>query len=356
MSVQQTARPLLRDLSPADLPPLAGLLGEPPYRGRQLSRWLFRAGALRWEEMTDLPAGFRERLATGHDLQGLAPLERQVSADGTRKHLFRLRDGACVESVTIPMVDHATFCISSQVGCAMACRFCATARGGRERDLSPGEILEQVVHLGRDLRTRPFPGHGDRKHNIVLMGMGEPLDNWAAVSAALRTLVAPAGFGVGVRRITLSTAGRVEVLASLPDGAPAVGLTLSVCGASEEVRRRWMPVASRTPLPRLLDLAEAYARRLRRRVTVAYVLVPGASDGPAEAERLASLLRGRPFKVNLIPLNPWQGGAADSPPDSEAVLGFQAVLDRAGVPAFIRESGGRDIDAACGQLRRRRRA
>jgi len=178
-------KPLLRSLVPADLDGLVSAAGLPSYRGDQLSDWLFVQGALRWEAMTNLPRALREDLAGRFDLTGLELMERQVSQDGTRKFLFRLRDGATVESVVIPMEEHATFCLSTQVGCAMACRFCATARGGLVRNLEAGEILEQVLHLRKDVKQEPVPGLGNRKFNIVYMGMGEPLDNWDEVQRSL---------------------------------------------------------------------------------------------------------------------------------------------------------------------------
>ncbi len=347
-------KPLARDLPPAACPELLASLGQPPYRGRQLARWLHRRGALDWDELTDLPASLRAELAARYDLQGLHREERLVSRDGTRKYLFSLRDGAAVESVLIPMERHPTFCLSSQVGCALACRFCATARGGKQRDLSCGEILEQIVHLQRDLAAEPVPGHGARQFNVVFMGMGEPLDNWLQVRAAIGALTSPQGAGISARRITVSTAGPPAGFERFVAEAAGVGLTLSLGGASEAQRRRLTPVAARTSLPRLLQLAGRYARRTRRRVTLAYVLVSGLNDGPAEARQLARLAAGGPFKVNLIPLNPLDG-ADLQPSPAERHLPFQQILREAGVQATLRASGGQDIAAACGQLRQRHR-
>jgi len=303
--------------------------------------------------MTNLPVAWRDELAAAWDLTALEPEERQQSADGTRKFLFRLRDGNTVESVIIPMANHATFCVSSQVGCAMACRFCATARGGLVRDLEPGEIVEQVQRLEAELAARPVPGHGDRAFNVVFMGMGEPLDAWETVGPAIDLLTDPAGLGMSRRRIQVSTSGPREGLQRLIDAAPGVGLTLSLGGVDDTARKKLMPVPGRTPVAEALDLAAQYARAAGRRVTVAWVLIAGITDGPDQARTLARLLAGRPFKVNLIPMNPLHDDALDRPPPART-LAFQQVLADAGVDAFIRESGGRDIDAACGQLRRRR--
>ncbi len=347
------AKPLLRSLVPAGLEPVVADLGAPAYRARQLAGWLFEHGALEWDELRNLPRELRASLAERYDLQALTPLERQVSADGTRKFLFRLRDGQTVESVIIPMESHATFCLSTQVGCAMACRFCATARGGLVRNLEPGEILEQVVHLRRDLTAEPVPDHGDRQFNAVFMGMGEPLDNWDAVAATLATMLADDGFAMSKRRIQISTSGPGDGLRRLVAAAPGVGLTLSLGGTTDEERRRLMPVPGRTPLAEVMALGARYARESGRRATIAWVLIAGRTDSPEQARRLAKLAGSGPFKVNLIPLNALDDDAQAAPPES-SVLAFQGVLARAGIDATIRLSGGRDIAAACGQLRRRR--
>ncbi|MFO7652203.1 MAG: 23S rRNA (adenine(2503)-C(2))-methyltransferase RlmN [Candidatus Krumholzibacteriia bacterium] len=350
---QPPLRSLARDVPPAAWPERLAAAGYPPYRGRQLSHWLWEQGALAWERMTSLPGSLREELAAEHDLQGLTPVERQMSRDGTRKFLFRLRDGHLVESVIIPMDRHATFCISSQVGCAMACRFCATARGGLARDLTPGEIVEQVLYLREDLAAEPLPDHGDRQFNVVFMGMGEPLENWEAVGAAVAAMIEPEGLGMSARRIQISTSGPAAGLRDLLGCPYPVGLTLSLGGSTDEERKRVMPVAGRTSLAESTRLAAAYASRSHRTVTLAYVLIAGVSDGLDQAARLAALARGRPFKVNLIPLNRLDGDKLE-PAALERVLAFQRVLADAEVAAYVRLSGGQDIDAACGQLRRRR--
>lgn len=347
------AKPLLRTLVPARLGDALAALGAEGYRARQLAAWLHTHDALQWEELRNLPRGLRAGLAEAYDLQGLWPLERQVGADGTRKFLFRLRDGQTVESVIIPMESHATFCLSTQVGCAMACRFCATARGGLVRNLEAGEILEQVAHLRRDLAAEPVPGHGDRQFNAVFMGMGEPLDNWEALPDVLQTMLAPEGLGMSRRRIQVSTSGPGEGLRRLVALAPGVGLTLSLGGTTDDERRRLMPVPGRTPLAEVMALGARYARLAGRRTTIAWVLIAGRTDQPEQARRLAKLASGGLFKVNLIPLNALDDDAQTAPKD-KVVLAFQEILTRAGVDTTIRLSGGRDIAAACGQLRRRR--
>lgn len=346
-------KPLLRSLGPGDLDNLVSEAGLPSYRADQLADWLFSRGALTWDAMSNLPRSMLENLATGYDLAGLDSEERQVSADGTRKFLFRMRDGATVESVIIPMEEHATFCISTQVGCAMACRFCATARGGLVRNLESGEILEQVLRLKADLETAPVPGLGGRAFNVVYMGMGEPLDNWDAVSGSLKSLMEPRGLGMSRRRIQISTSGPGAGLEKLVADCPGVGLTLSIGGSTDEERKAVMPVPGRTSIAEALDLVVRYAKAAGRRATVAWVLIAGGTDDPAMARRLAMLLRNLPVKVNLIPMNPLDDADLE-PPDQTAILAFQKILTDAQVPTFIRASGGRDIAAACGQLRRRR--
>ena len=344
---------LLRDIPPHRLPDLAVRLGHPAYRGRQIRDWLYRRDALSWDRLHNVPAALRRELARRLDISGLSPAAAETSRDGTHKVLWTLRDGETVESVVIPMPTHHTFCISSQVGCRMACRFCATARGGLVRNLSAGEIVEQVQRLAARERQDAAPGSPrPRGYNVVFMGMGEPLDNLDRVLAAVRTLTAPEGLGLSPRRITISTSGHAAGMQRLIAQPVPVGLTLSVNSTDPRRRRRLMPVPGRTPLPELLALAARYAARHHRRVTIAYVLIAGVNDDPAEARRLADLVAGGPFKVNLIPMN--RIDADWGPPDEAVVLAFQDELRRRGVDAFVRISGGEDISAACGQLRRRR--
>jgi 23S rRNA (adenine2503-C2)-methyltransferase len=346
-------KPLLRSLVPDEVASLVAEAGAPTYRAQQLREWLYRHDAMAWDQMGNLPGALRQQLAAQYDLTALTLQEKQVSADRTRKFLFRLRDGHTIESVIIPMAEHATFCLSTQVGCAMACTFCATARGGLVRNLETGEIIEQIQRLRLDLASEPLPGLGGKQFNVVFMGMGEPLDNWPAVEPALRSMMHADGLAMSRRRIQVSTSGPAAGLRQLIAGAPGIGLTLSLGGSTDAERRKVMPVPGRTTLQEALTLAADYGRQAGRRVTVAWVLIKDRTDAPAQAERLARLLRGGSFKVNLIPLNPLHDSAL-APTAEPAVLAFQKILTDAGVAAFIRASGGRDIDAACGQLRRRR--
>ncbi len=350
--MNRDARPLVRDVPVAELRSVMESRHEPQYRGDQLARWLYRDAVWRWDDMSNLPRHLRESLADDHDLQGLHLAAREVSRDGTRKYLFDLRDNHRIESVIIPMEKHATFCISSQVGCAMACSFCATARGGLIRNLSAGEIIEQVLRLADDLRHDPLHGLGDRSYNIVFMGMGEPLDNLDAVETAITTFVSEQGLALSPRRITISTSGHTEGLQRLISSTMTVGLTVSVISSREELRRRLMPVPGRTPVAEILELAERYARTRHRRATIAYVLLDGVNDSEGEAKALARYLAGRPFKVNLIPMNRIDGKLG--PPPAQRILDFQTRLRDKGVEAYMRLSGGDDIAAACGQLREKR--
>jgi 23S rRNA (adenine2503-C2)-methyltransferase len=345
-------RPLLRDLTPDQLPGVIGELGQPAYRAKQLAEWMYSHHAMDWDGMSNLPGAMLARLSETYDPSGLVLSERQCSQDGTRKYLFELRDGQSIESVMIPMEQHATFCVSSQVGCAMACSFCATAKGGLKRQLTRGEIVEQVQRLALDLRDDPVEGLGDRAFNVVFMGMGEPLDNVDEVAASLQAMTHADGLGMSPRRITISTSGHAEGLRSFLDLRLPVGLTVSVNTTDPEKRRRLMPVPGRTPLTESLKLAEIHAHRVHRTVTVAYVLIDGWNDSQEEAEALAALVSRRPFKVNLIPMN--RIDDRFGPPPADRLLAFQQTLADHDVRATIRISGGDDIDAACGQLRRRR--
>ncbi len=234
----------------------------------------------------------------------------------------------------------------------MACRFCATSRGGLVRNLEAGEIVEQVLLLQADVRREAIPGLGDRAFNVVFMGMGEPLDNWEAVSHSLEIMLAQDGLGMSRRRVQISTSGPAAGLRRLIAASPGVGLTLSLGGSNDEERSQVMPVPGRTSTKEAIDLAANYARQSGRPATIAWVMIAGLTDGPAMAQRLGTLARRGPFKINLIPLNLLEKDTLDRS-GSKSMLTFQKILTDMGLKAFIRASGGQDIDAACGQLRRR---
>ncbi len=344
-------KPLLRSLVPEQLSKIPILQDVSPFRARQLSQWVFEHGVFQWESMSNLPKPLVKELAQVFDIRSLELVTRQVSTDGTRKFLHRLRDSQTVESVIIPMGDHVTFCISSQVGCAMACSFCATARGGLVRQLEAGEIVDQILVLQKDLAHEPYPGCGDKKPNVVFMGMGEPLDNWENVQQSLKIMMHKKGLNMSRRRIQISSSGPAEGLQALINSNPGIGLTLSLGGTTDVSRKKIMPVPGRTGVLQAVDLAATYARKSGRRATLAWVLIEQTTDTLQQASQLAKLAQRGAFKVNLIPMNKLDDGKL-VPPDRKRMLAFQEVLTGKGVKAFIRASGGQDIAAACGQLRR----
>ena len=346
-------KPLLRSLVPEEIASMALLQGMPSFRTKQLVKWVYEQGVFKWEDMGNLPQALRNSLAEHFDLTGLEVETRLVSNDGTRKFLFQLRDGQTVESVIIPMGDHPTFCISSQVGCAMACSFCATARGGLVRHLEPAEIVEQILMLKQDLLDEPYEHFGDRQPNVVFMGMGEPLDNWDNVQKSLSIMMHGQGLNMSKRRIQISTSGPAEGLQKLISSNPGIGLTLSLGGTTDESRKKTMPVPGRTGVFEAVDLTATYARNSGRKATLAWVLIDGQTDSEEQAKQLAVLANRGAFKINLIPMNRLDDGKLE-PSALEKILAFQKIITDKGVPAFIRASGGQDIAAACGQLRRRR--
>ena len=313
--------------------------------------------------MGNLPSELRARLAAETELPVLFPLAEQVSASGqTRKVLFRLRDGNTFESVLMQYHDRRTACISTQVGCAMGCTFCATGQGGLARNLSAGEIVAQVLYLARAVRQEELEraeALGQRSQipdhpvsNIVLMGMGEPLANYRATWQAIETLTDPRGYNLGARRITLSTVGLVPGIRRLAEEGLAVNLAVSLHAPSDDLRDQLVAINQRYPLSELMAAVRDYAEHTRRRVTVEYALIAGVNDAPQQALQLAGLLSGLLCHVNLIPLNPTPG--SDLRPSSrDQADAFRDVLEGAGIPTTVRMRRGIDIEAGCGQLRQR---
>jgi 23S rRNA (adenine2503-C2)-methyltransferase len=310
-----------------------------------------------------LPLALRERLAAETDLQLLTPLAEQESVSGqTRKVLFRLRDGCTIESVLMRYHDRRTACISTQVGCGMGCGFCATGQGGLSRNLSAGEIVAQVIYFAREVRQAqiqqataqgdnvPISGHPIT--NVVLMGMGEPLANYAATWQAIETLTDEQGFNLGARRITLSTVGLVPGIRRLMGEGLPVNLAVSIHAPEDEVRNRLVPMNQRYPLAELIGAVRDYIRKTGRRVTFEYALIAEVNDTVQQAHLLAALLEGLLCHVNLIPLNPTPGSLLQPSP-RERVNAFRDVLEQAGVPTTVRMRRGIGIDAGCGQLRQR---
>jgi 23S rRNA (adenine2503-C2)-methyltransferase len=346
----------LRSLTPAEIGERVRALGQAAYRAEQVFRWLHGRGAVshepasqqdgpRCKGKSNVPAELRAALLEEAPLRPLALEVHQLAADGTRKLRFRTHDGRAIESVLIPddkkERDKLTLCISSQVGCALDCQFCATATLGFTRHLSSGEIVEQVYHATALAGRRPT--------NIVFMGMGEPLHNLASVSRAFSLLLHPWGAAFSPRRITVSTVGLVSGIDELGKLQPAPNLAISLNATTDEVRDRIMPVNRRWPIEQLLGAARRFPLAHGRRVTFEYVLLAGVNDTDEDALRLPRLLRGIPCKVNLIPWNPFAGPAFERPSEAR-ILAFQSALRAGGLPVYIRTPRGDDIDAACGQL------
>ena len=321
--------------------------GEPAYRARQAAE-AQRAGAEGWDEVTTLPAGLRRRLADALPFWALSPDARAVSTDGTVKWGLRAADGAVVEAVSIAhAAGRRTVCVSSQAGCALGCRFCATGAMGPGRDLTAAEILDQAV-----LAAGEAEAQGARLTNVVFMGMGEPLQNLDAVLDACAAINAPEGLGLSARRIAISTVGWVPGIARLAEHPLPVRLAISLHAADDTTRGRLMPINARYPIASLLAAARRYCDSTGRRVFIEYLLLEGVNDAPADARRLAGLLRDGRFHVNVIEYNPTGGDfRASSRSRRES---FLAALADAGLEASVRRSRGADVAAACGQLARAR--
>jgi 23S rRNA (adenine2503-C2)-methyltransferase len=345
----------LRDLGDAELREWLAARGEPRFRALQIRRWLYQRGAVSFEEMTDLPRPLREALKAEFALQRPQIARRSVSVDGTRKLLLRLADGAEIETVAIPMArdggpPRLTLCVSSQVGCGMGCAFCATATLGLRRNLRAREILDQVLEARRDLLgcEGALPPGRAPLHNLVFMGMGEPLHNLDEVIRAISILTAEWGPGFSPRRITVSTVGLVPQMARLLEET-RVNLAISISATTDAARTRLVPVNRKYPLEVLLAACRSLPLPRRRRITFEYVLLEGQNDSLADARRLAGALRGIPSKVNLIPFNPFPG-TPFRPTPRAGIEAFRQELARHGLQATVRESRGADIQAACGQL------
>lgn len=327
---------------------LCGEMGEAAYRGRQLFSWLYARGARDFSRMTNLPKSLREKLSGAARIGVLELDRRSRSADGTEKYAWRLRDGARVESVRVPMRSAAgagrwSLCVSTQAGCAMGCAFCLTAKMGFVRHLTAGEIVGQL------LASRRLLPEGARFHNVVFMGMGEPLDNFDASVAAARILTHPAAGGVSPRRLTVSTVGVASRLGDFAAAVPGAGLAVSLHAADDETRGRLVPLNRKWNLEALIGACRKLPLGARRRVTFEYVLLRGVNDSDRDAGRLARLLRGLRCKVNLIPWNSFPGVPFERPEDGR-VEAFRRKLSAAGVLATTRAGKGGDISAACGQL------
>jgi 23S rRNA (adenine2503-C2)-methyltransferase len=342
----------LADLSLAERRQAVAGLGEKPFRADQLSRQYFTRLTDDPAEMTDLPQATREQLA-GALLPRLLTAQQELACDDgtTRKTLWRTFDHAAVESVLMRYPGRVTMCVSSQAGCGMACPFCATGQAGLTRNLSTAEIVEQVVAGARALARDEIPGGPGRVSNVVFMGMGEPLANYRNVVGAVRRLTepAPAGLGISARGVTVSTVGLVPAIGRLASEGLPVTLAVSLHSPDDEARDELVPVNRRWKVAEVLDAAWGYAETTGRRVSIEYALIRDVNDQAWRADLLGDLLAGHLAHVNLIPLNPTPGSrwTASRPEDQDE---FVARLEAHGVPVTVRDTRGREIDGACGQL------
>ncbi len=341
------------DLEPKERAEALADLGYPAYRADQIARQYFGRLSSDPTQWTDLPKGMRTQIAEQLFPPLLTPVREQMTDDGeTRKSLWRLHEGALVESVLMRYDDRVTMCVSSQAGCGMNCPFCATGQAGLTRNLSTAEIVEQVLAGAREMAVSDLgDGAGSRVSNIVFMGMGEPMANYRAVIAAVRRLTAPApaGLGISARKITVSTVGLVPRMRELATEGIPVTLAVSLHAPDDELRDELVPVNNRWPVAEVLDAAWGYAEATGRRVSIEYALIRDINDQVWRAEALADLLSGHLAHVNLIPLNPTPGSkwTASRRSDEDA---FVAALRRRRIAVSVRDTRGQEIDGACGQL------
>jgi 23S rRNA (adenine2503-C2)-methyltransferase len=341
-----TTREQSPDLVELERPALEALLHErhhERFHAQQIFRWIYRRGVTDIVAMTDLSRALRDELASTCRLSTPTLVHRERSSDGTEKFLLRFGDGADVESVFIPDTPSMTFCISTQVGCAMACAFCLTGRMGLVRNLTAGEIVGQVRVLANALDMR------ETRFNIVLMGMGEPLHNYDETMKALRILTDEHGFAMSPRRITLSTVGLLPALERLAHEPVMPNLAISLHAPNDALRGDLVPLNKKYGVGDIIDACRRFPLKRRHRITFEYVLLAGVNDSPADARSLARLLAGVKSKVNLIPLNAAAGIPFERPSD-DAIDRFARILADHGLTVSVRKSRGRDIRAACGQL------
>ncbi len=353
----------LTNLNNGQIRELVTSLGEPDYRARQLQHWIYHNFAVSLDEMATLPRAFRQRLTKNVRLHSLTPLHEWAGRDGTVKTIFTLSDGRTIESALMSYSTAGgrrryTVCLSTQVGCAIGCPFCATGQQGFEHNLTPGEIIDQVLYFARRLRDETRTA-GESPYqetnpisNLVFMGMGEPLANYDALWQAVEMLNSPDGFCLGARSMVISTAGLLPQIKRLSREKLQVGLAISLHASDNALRNRLVPVNKRYPLEELIPACRDYFKMTGRRVSFEYILFQGINDSMAQARSLAHLLAGLNCHVNLIPANP----TADHtfrPPDKSTILAFQGELKRLHIPCTLRQRRGLDIDAGCGQLRSR---
>lgn len=323
-------------------------LGEKPFRAKQLYQWMHERQARGFEEMTNLPLALRERCRERYEYTTVKQVRMQESSiDQTRKYLFELKDGSLVESVWMRYKHGNSVCISSQVGCRMGCRFCASTLDGLERSLLPSEMLEQIYAI--TLHT------GERVSNVVVMGTGEPLDNYENLLRFLKLLTDENGLHISQRNVTVSTCGLVPEMKRLAEEKLQITLALSLHATTDEKRRRLMPIANKYSVSQLMEACAYYFEQTGRRITFEYSLVGGVNDTKEDAEELTELIKGLNCHVNLIPVNPIRERDYVQS-EAAAIAAFKNKLEKNGINVTIRREMGRDIDGACGQLRRRQKA
>ena len=336
----------LKDLSLLELQGWLADLGAESYRARQIARWVFKVGVAQVSDMTDLPKALRQTLEERAQITHLPGLQVYHANDGTHKLRYQLDDGAAIESVLIREPTRLTLCLSTQAGCRIGCAFCLTTKGGLRRHLRPAEIIDQIIQARQQIEP------DEALTNLVFMGMGEPLDNYDHTVQALRMITHPDAIGMSRRRITVSTSGLVPALRKFGAEGLRVNLAVSLNAPNDAIRSQLMPINKRWPISELLAACREYPLPPGRRITFEYVLLAGINDHPAHAEQLARLLSGLRCKVNLIPFNEFPG-AGFQRPSPETVKRFQAILLDHYFTATVRESRGREIGAACGQLAER---
>ena len=337
-------RETLYGKTPEELAALCGGMGMPRFAARQIDRWLYVSHTEDPLLMTDIAAVHRQRLAERFAPAFNAPERVTESADGTKKYLFRIPGGHAVESAYIPDGDRATLCISSQAGCRMGCRFCASTIGGLTRNLLPSEMLDQIYRIQADT--------GERVANVVVMGTGEPMDNYDNLIRFIKILTDENGLGISQRNVTVSTCGIVPKMYDLAEEKLQITLALSLHGSSQEKRKKLMPVANKYDLSEVLDACDYYFDKTGRRITFEYSLVAGVNDQPDDIRELTTILKGRNCHLNLIPVNPIKERNYEKP-DKKSAENFKNKLEKSGINVTIRREMGSDIDGACGQLRRR---
>ena len=341
----------LLDLDQSALKAYCERVGEKSFRATQLFRWIHHRGVGNFDDMTDLARSLRAKLAGVAEIRPLSVMTDKASADGTRKWLFDVGQGNAVETVYIPEDDRATLCISSQAGCAVGCRFCSTGHQGFSRNLTTGEIIGQLWHAEHRMKAELGLGANERAiSNVVMMGMGEPLQNYSQLVPALRMMLDDHGYGLSRRRVTVSTSGVVPMIDRLRDDCP-VALAVSLHAPDDVLRDQLVPINKKYPIDELLGACERYLEAAPRDfITMEYCMLDGVNDTPAQARALVDLVKNRlPVKFNLIPFNPFPESGLKRSSDAR-VRAFGEVLLEAGLVTTIRKTRGDDIDAACGQL------